>query len=80
VLHLFARSDSQGFRAAARTHWGIDGLVAEFKEDQSCLRRGRGAKNMARVRHLALNLIFMPGKTSIKGKRKLSTFGIRTIS
>jgi hypothetical protein len=46
-----------------------------FKEDQSRLRRGHGAQNMALVRHLALNLIrAMPEKQSIKGKRKLATW------
>jgi predicted transposase YbfD/YdcC len=65
---------------AARAHWAIENglhwvLDVEFKEDQSRLRRGHGAKNMARVRHLALNLIrAAPGKTSIKGKRKLATW------
>lgn len=50
-------------------------LDVEFKDDQSRLRRGHGATNMALVRHLALNLIrAMPGKTSIKGKRKLATW------
>ena len=68
------------FAQAARAHWGIENglhwvLDVEFKEDQSRLRRGHGAKNMARIRHLALNLIrAMPGKTSIKGKRKLATW------
>ena len=71
---------AKAFAAAARAHWAIENglhwvLDVEFKEDQSRLRRGHGAKNMARVRHLALNLIrAMPGKTSIKGKRKLATW------
>ena len=71
---------AKAFAQAARAHWGIENglhwvLDVEFKEDQSRLRRGHGAKNMARVRHLALNLIrAMPGKTSIKGKRKLATW------
>ena len=65
---------------AARAHWAIENglhwvLDVEFKEDQSRLRQGHGAKNMARVRHLALNLIrAAPGKISIKGKRKLVTW------
>ena len=71
---------AKAFAEAARAHWAIENglhwvLDVEFKEDQSRLRRGHGAKNMARVRHLALNLIrAMPGKTSIKGKRKLATW------
>ena len=71
---------AEAFAEAARAHWAIENglhrvLDVEFKQDQSRLRRGHGAKNMARVRHLALNLIrAMPGKTSIKGKRKLATW------
>jgi predicted transposase YbfD/YdcC len=71
---------AKAFAQAARAHWGIENglhwvLDVEFKEDQSRLRCGHGAKNMARIRHLALNLIrAMPGKTSIKGKRKLATW------
>jgi predicted transposase YbfD/YdcC len=71
---------AKAFAEAARAHWAIENglhwvLDVEFKEDQSRLRCGHGAKNMARVRHLALNLIrAMPGKTSIKGKRKLATW------
>ena len=68
------------FAGAARAHWAIENglhwvLDVEFREDQSRLRRGHGAANMARVRHLALNLIrAMPGKISLKGKRKLATW------
>jgi predicted transposase YbfD/YdcC len=71
---------AKAFAEAARAHWAIENglhwvLDVAFKEDQSRLRRGHGAKNMGRVRHLALNLIrAMPGKTSIKGKRKLATW------
>ena len=71
---------AKAFADAARAHWAIENglhwvLDVEFNEDQSRLRRGHGAKNMGRVRHLALNLIrAMPGKTSIKGKRKLATW------
>jgi predicted transposase YbfD/YdcC len=71
---------AQTFAEAARSHWAIENglhwvLDVIFKEDQSRLRRGHGAQNMALVRHLALNLIrAMPGKQSIKGKRKLATW------
>jgi predicted transposase YbfD/YdcC len=71
---------AQAFADAARSHWAIENglhwvLDVIFKEDQSRLRRGHGAQNMALVRHLALNLIrAMPGKHSIKGKRKLATW------
>jgi predicted transposase YbfD/YdcC len=71
---------ANAFAEAARAHWGIENglhwvLDVQFKEDQSRLRRGHGATNMAMVRHLALNLIrAMPGKQSIKAKRKLATW------
>jgi len=71
---------AKAFASAARAHWAIENglhwvLDVEFKEDQSRLRRGHGATNMAHIRHLALNLIrAMPGNTSIKGKRKLATW------
>ena len=71
---------AKAFAEAARAHWRIENslhwvLDVQFKEDQSRLRRGHGATNMAMVRHLALNLIrAMPGKQSIKGKRKLATW------
>ena len=48
--------------AAVRGHWKIENqlhwtLDVTFKEDQSRLRKGHGARNMAVVRHFALNLI-----------------------
>ena len=47
---------------AIRSHWKIENqlhwtLDVTFSEDQSRLRKGHGAKNMAVVRHLALNLV-----------------------
>ena len=47
---------------AVRGHWGIENrlhwvLDVTFKEDQSRLRKGFGARNMAVVRHFALNLV-----------------------
>ena len=71
---------AEAFAEAVRAHWAIENglhwvLDVQFKEDQSRLRRGHGAHNMALVRHFALNLILaMPGKQSIKGKRKLATW------
>jgi predicted transposase YbfD/YdcC len=71
---------AQASTTAARAHWAIENglhwvLDVTFKEDQSRLRRGRGATNMALIRHPALHVIrSMPGKTSIKGKRKLATW------
>lgn len=47
---------------AVRGHWMIENglhwvLDVVFKDDQSRLRKGHGAKNMAVVRHFALNLL-----------------------
>jgi len=47
---------------AVRGHWGIENqlhwvLDVVFAEDQSRLRKGHGATNMAIVRHFAINLI-----------------------
>jgi len=47
---------------AVRGHWGIENrlhwvLDVTFNDDQSRLRKGFGAKNMAVVRHFALNLV-----------------------
>jgi len=63
---------------AVRGHWGIENrlhwvLDVVFAEDQSRLRKGHGAKNMAVVRHFAINLIrAATGKTSIKLRRKIA--------
>ena len=63
---------------AVRGHWGIENglhwvLDVVFREDQSRLRRGHGARNMAIVRHLALNLVRLgKGKRSIKTTRKVA--------
>jgi predicted transposase YbfD/YdcC len=62
---------------AIRSHWGIESLHwvldVGFKEDQSRLRRGHGAHNMALVRRFAFNLVRLGrGKRSIKTARKLA--------
>ena len=46
-------------------------LDVTFGEDQSRLRQGFGVRNMAAVRHFALNLVrSTAGKASIKLRRK----------
>ena len=47
---------------AVRGHWSIENqlhwvLDVVFAEDQSRLRKGHGAQNMAIVRHFAINLV-----------------------
>ena len=63
---------------AVRDHWGIENrlhwvLDVVFREDQSRLRKGHGAKNMAVVRHFAINLVrAAKNKNSIKLRRKIA--------
>jgi predicted transposase YbfD/YdcC len=68
------------FAEAVRGHWGIENnlhwiLDVTFNEDQSRLRTGHGAKNMAVVRHFALNLVRqVADKRSIKRRRKCAAW------
>lgn len=53
---------AQAAAEAVRRHWGIENqlhwvLDVVFNDDQSRLRKGHGAQNMAVVRHFAINLI-----------------------
>ena len=63
---------------AVRGHWGIENrlhwvLDVVFAEDQSRLRKGHGAKNMAIIRHFAINLLrAATDKKSIKLRRKIA--------
>lgn len=65
---------------AVRSHWAIENnlhwnLDVTFDEDQSRLRAGHGAKNMAVVRHFALNLLRQAAdKRSIKTRRKRASY------
>jgi predicted transposase YbfD/YdcC len=65
---------------AVRGHWGIENslhwvLDVTFKEDQSRLRKGHGARNMAVIRHFAINLVRSAGDTkSIKLRRKTAAW------
>jgi len=68
---------------AVRGHWGIENrlhwvLDVVFNEDQARLRTGHGAKNMAVVRHFALNLVrAVADKKSIKLRRKAAGWDVR---
>ena len=57
-----ARLSAKQAQEAVRGHWGIENrlhwtLDVVFAEDQSRLRKGHGARNMAVVRHFAINLV-----------------------
>jgi predicted transposase YbfD/YdcC len=71
---------AQAFADAVRSHWAIENnlhwtLDMTFNEDQSRLRAGDGAKNMAVVRHFALNLTrHATDKRSIKRRRKRASW------
>jgi predicted transposase YbfD/YdcC len=61
---------------AVHSHWAIENslhwvLDVTFGDDQSRLRKGHGAKNMAVVRHFAINLVrAVKDKRSIRLRRK----------
>lgn len=62
--------------AAARNHWSIENslhwvLDVAFREDESRVRKGHGAENLAILRHIALNLLKQEStaKIGIKAKR-----------
>ena len=63
---------------AVRGHWGIENrlhwvLDVVFDEDQSRLRTGHGARNVAVVRHFAINLVRQAkDNKSIRLRRKLA--------
>jgi len=71
---------AEAFADAVRSHWAIENnlhwtLDMTFNEDQSRLRAGHGAKNMAIVRHFALNLVRQADdKRSIKRRRKRASW------
>lgn len=68
---------------AVRGHWGIENrlhwvLDVVFGDDQARLRTGHGARNMAVVRHFAINLVrAVADKKSIKLRRKAAGWDVR---
>lgn len=57
-----AQLSAKRAQEAVRGHWGIENslhwtLDVVFADDQSRLRKGHGARNMAVVRHFAINLV-----------------------
>ena len=62
---------------ASRQHWGIENklhwtLDMSFREDECRVRKGSGAENLARLRHIALNILKQDKtkKVGIKNKRQ----------
>ena len=78
-----ANLTAQTAAEAVRGHWGIENrlhwvLDVVFNEDQARLRTGHGAKNMAVVRHFAINLVrAVTDKKSIKLRRKAAGWDVR---
>jgi len=76
----------QAAAQAIRGHWGIENqlhwvLDVVFREDQARLRKGHGAKNMAVVRHFAINLVrAITDKKSIKLRRKAAGWDVRYLA
>ena len=71
---------------AVRSHWAIENslhwvLDVTFGDDQSRLRTGHGAKNMAVVRHFAINLVrAVDDKRSIKLRRKCAGWNLKYLA
>ena len=78
------------FASVVRTHWGIENslhwiLDMTFREDESRIREGNSAENMAIIRHTALNMLQNVKKNestniSIKGLRKKAGWGNNTLA
>lgn len=69
-------SNAQHMLEIVRSHWHIENklhwvLDVAFREDESRVRKGNGAQNLAIVRHIALNLLTQDTHTKmgIKSKR-----------
>jgi predicted transposase YbfD/YdcC len=75
-----AALSAQRAAEAVRSHWAIENslhwvLDVTFADDQSRLRKGHGARNMAVVRHFAINLVRTANdKHSIRLRRKRATW------
>src|SRR5207237_10454592 len=81
-----ATLSAAGAAAAVRSHWAIENslhwvLDVTFGDDQSRLRTGHGAKNMAVVRHFAINLVrAVKDKRSIKLRRKRTGWDVEYLA
>lgn len=72
--------DAKLFARAVRAHWGIENrlhwvLDVVFHDDLMRLRTAHGPRNMATIKHMAMNLIrSAPGKDSLKTRRKAAAW------
>lgn len=69
-------NDAEAALRAVREHWGIENqlhwrLDVVFREDDSRVRKGHGAENLAVLRHIALGLLQQErsSRLSVKSKR-----------
>jgi predicted transposase YbfD/YdcC len=73
-----ARLDARTFAAAVRAHWSIENnlhwvLDVVFHDDLMRLRTAFGPRNMAIIKHIAMNLVRQPKDAhSLKNRRKLA--------
>jgi len=71
-----AKMDADVLAVAVRAHWGIENrlhwvLDVVFHDDLNRLRTHNGPRNMAVVKHMAMNLVRNPShKISLKNRRK----------
>jgi predicted transposase YbfD/YdcC len=70
-----ASLSAERFADAARGHWGIENnlhwvLDVRLREDESRVRKGHGAQNLSRLRHMALNVLKADKTTKLGVKNK----------
>jgi len=81
-----AALSAQRAAKAVRSHWAIENslhwvLDVTFADDQSRLRKGHGARNMAVVRHFAINLVRAGNdKRSIRLRRKCAGWDLQYLA